>query len=93
MLDSETSPWWTDAYEDQVLHGVVDRAIFERFSETHGYGAATPLSWLGGQLTVLLGRLRGGHRLSLYTPTCELEVDSEAEFRAWAARYFPDARV
>jgi hypothetical protein len=49
MLDSEKFSWWTAAHEAQVLDGVVDRAIFERFAETHGYNAATPMNWLSGR--------------------------------------------
>lgn len=93
MPDSEIGPWWTDACEAQVLGGVVDRAIFDRFAETHGYDSATPMNWLRGRLTALLERVRNGHGLRLHTPGGELRVHTEADYRAWVARYFPGARV
>lgn len=93
MPDSQMSPWWTDACDAQVANGVVDRSVFDRFAEAHGYDAATPMNWLIGRLTALLERVRGGDGLLLYTPNGDLEVRTESAYRAWTVRYFPGARI
>lgn len=93
MTSDQQSNWWTDAFAKEVQSGAVDQAIFERFAETHGYDAATPMSWLRSQLDVLRQRVSRGDSVELYSPHGQITAKTEADFRAWAARYFPGATV
>jgi len=87
------------AAEDAALArtGRVGAELFARFSEAHGYGTATPMSWLTNRLTVLHRRLREGGTLELHEPgAAPLMVPGagdhgETVFLQWIGRHFPDS--
>lgn len=58
------------AAEDAELArtGRVGAALFARFDDAHGYGTATPMSWLINRLRVLHRRVREGGTLELTNP-------------------------
>ena len=75
--------------------GVVSREVYFRFSDAHGYGAATSVAWLEAKLRVLASRVASGKPLMLYSPAARqtLPCHSPLDFSTWAAELFPSAEI
>jgi len=71
--------------------GAVDRGLFLRLSDAHGYGAASTVGWVEAKLAVLGKALDEGKQLSLFAPDGAVTAMTHDELGAWAARHFPDA--